>query len=86
MTLTEKSALLHRTLSDLGSVLVAYSGGTDSAFLAYAAHAALGDRMLAVIADSASLPRKELAAALEFTAHHGIPTHILQTSELDNPD
>ena len=81
-----KLVLLHSTLSDLGSVLVAYSGGTDSAFLAYAAHQALGDRMLAVIADSASLPRTELAAALEFTAAHGIPTHILTTGELDNPD
>jgi pyridinium-3,5-biscarboxylic acid mononucleotide sulfurtransferase len=86
MELTQKSALLHENLSSLGSVLVAYSGGTDSAFLAYAAHRALGDCMLAVIADSASLPRKELAAALAFTAQHGIPTHILQTSELDKPD
>jgi uncharacterized protein len=86
MTLADKSALLHQTLLDLGSVLVAYSGGTDSAYLAYAAHQTLGDRMLAVIADSASLPRAELAAALAFTAHHGIPTHILQTEELNRPD
>ncbi|HEX4652498.1 MAG TPA: ATP-dependent sacrificial sulfur transferase LarE [Granulicella sp.] len=86
MDLTAKSALLRSTLEDLGSVLVAYSGGTDSAFLAYAAYQALGDRMLAVIADSASLPRTELAAALAFTAEQGIPTQILATSELDNPD
>jgi pyridinium-3,5-biscarboxylic acid mononucleotide sulfurtransferase len=86
MDLTAKSALLRSTLEDLGSVLVAYSGGTDSAFLAYAAYQALGDRMLAVIADSASLPRTELAAALAFTAEHGIPAQILSTSELDNPD
>ena len=85
MELTEKSALLDETLGSLGSLLVAYSGGTDSAFLAYAAHRALGDNMLAVIADSASLPRKELAAALAFTAEHGIPTQILQTGELDKP-
>ncbi|MES2391576.1 MAG: ATP-dependent sacrificial sulfur transferase LarE [Acidobacteriota bacterium] len=85
MDLEQKSALLHSTLAELGSVLVAYSGGTDSAYLAYAAHQALGDRMLAVIADSASLPRRELAAALAFTAAHNIPTHILQTSELDHP-
>jgi len=86
MNLTEKSALLDLALLELGSVLVAYSGGTDSAFLAWSAHRALGDRMLAVIADSASLPRAELAAALAFTAEHGIPTHILQTAELDNPE
>lgn len=67
-------------------MLVAYSGGTDSAFLAHAAHGVLGDQMLAVIADSASLPRTELAAALAFTESHGIPTHILTTHELDNPD
>ena len=86
MDLAAKSALLHSTLRDLGSVMVAYSGGTDSAYLAYAAHLALGDKMLAVIADSASLPRAELAAALAFTAEHQIPTHILQTAELENPD
>jgi uncharacterized protein len=81
-----KSALLRETIASLGSVLVAYSGGTDSAYLAYVSHLTLGDRMLAVIADSASLPRKELAAALAFTAQHGIPTQILQTAELDKPE
>jgi uncharacterized protein len=86
MDLAQKSELLHQTLQELGSLLVAYSGGTDSAFLAWAAHRALGDRMLAVIADSASLPRAELAAALAFTANYGIPTHILYTDELSNPD
>jgi uncharacterized protein len=86
MDLAAKSALLQTTLCNLRSVLVAYSGGTDSAYLAYAAHQALGDKMQAVIADSASLPRAELAAALAFTAEHNIPTQILQTSELDSPD
>jgi uncharacterized protein len=86
MELAEKSALLRATLSSLDSVLIAYSGGTDSAFLAYTAHQVLGDRMIAVIADSASLPRAELAAALSFTAEHGIPTEVLNTAELDNPD
>ena len=66
--------------------MVAYSGGTDSAYLTFAAHQALGENMLAVIADSPSLPRAELAAALAFTAEHNIPTHILHTAELDNPD
>jgi uncharacterized protein len=86
MDLAAKSALLQTTLCDLGSVLVAYSGGTDSAYLAFVAHEALGEKMLAVIADSASLPRAELAAALAFAQQHNIPTHILHTSELDNPD
>ncbi len=86
MDLAAKSALLQVTLQDLGSLLVAYSGGTDSAYLAYAAHQALGDRMLAVIADSASLPRAELAAALAFASEHGIPVHILHTGELEDPD
>ena len=84
--LAAKSVHLHETLLGLGSVLVAYSGGTDSAFLAYAAHRALGSKMIAVIADSASLPRAELAAALAFTAEHGIPTQILQTDELSRED
>ena len=86
MNLPQKSDLLQSTLSDLGSLLVAYSGGTDSAYLAYAAHRALGDNMLAVIADSASLPRSELTAALAFAADHSIPTQILKTEELENPD
>ncbi len=86
MSLTAKRALLETTLRDLGSLLVAYSGGTDSAYLAYAAHQALGDKMLAVIADSASLPRAELAAALAFTTEHNIPTQVLRTEELENPD
>lgn len=83
MDLLQKSAALRETLASLESLLVAYSGGTDSAFLAYAAFEALGNRMLAVIADSPSLPRKELADALDFTARMGIPTQILQTGELN---
>ena len=82
----QKLEVLRVTLASLDSLLVAYSGGTDSAFLAYTAHQVLGDRMLAVIADSPSLPRQELAAALAFASEHGIPTHILQTRELDDPN
>jgi pyridinium-3,5-biscarboxylic acid mononucleotide sulfurtransferase len=84
--LRDKAALLEATLSELGSLMVAYSGGTDSAFLAYAAHRILGSRMLAVIADSPSLPRRELAAALEFAAAHEIPVQVIATRELENPD
>jgi uncharacterized protein len=81
-----KTGVLHEILASLDSLLVAYSGGTDSAFLAYAAHEILGDRMLAVIADSPSLPRQELAAALAFASTHKIPVHILQTRELEDPN
>lgn len=86
MTLADKRDLLYETLRDLGSILVAYSGGTDSAYLAYAAHQALGERMLAVIADSPSLPRTELNAALAFARDHNIPVQILATNELEDPD
>ena len=81
-----KSQRLHERLQSLGSLLVAYSGGTDSAFLAYAAYQALGDRMLAVIADSPSLPRRELADALAFAVHHHFPVRVLQTRELEKAE
>jgi pyridinium-3,5-biscarboxylic acid mononucleotide sulfurtransferase len=86
MTLQDKLQLLRERLRGLGSVLVAYSGGTDSAFLAYAAHDVLGAQMLAVIADSPSLPRRELADALAFVAEHGIPVRVLQTHEMEEPE
>lgn len=84
--LQQKLSLLASSLETLPSLLVAYSGGTDSAFLAYTAHRVLGSRMLAVIADSASLPRAELAAALAFAHEHSIPVETLPTHELANPD
>ena len=84
--LLAKSDHLSEGLAACASLLVAYSGGTDSAFLAWAAHQTLGDRMLAVIADSASLPRAELAAALAFAQTHGIPVETVATGELDNAD
>ncbi len=86
MDLAAKASLLASKIEALGSVMVAYSGGTDSAYLAYAAYHALGKKMLAVIADSPSLPRAELHAALAFTKEQGIPTHILHTSEMENPE
>jgi pyridinium-3,5-biscarboxylic acid mononucleotide sulfurtransferase len=64
--LEQKESALRARLGSLGSVLVAYSGGTDSAFLAWTAHEVLGERMLAVLADSPSLPRRELRLAIEF--------------------
>ena len=84
--LTHKHAALVQQLAALQTLLVAYSGGTDSAYLAFVAHQVLGMRMLAVIADSASLPRAELAAALAFAQQHAIPIETLSTNELANPD
>ena len=86
MDLKDKSQLLKENLASVGSLLVAYSGGTDSAYLAYAAYRVLGQRMLAVIADSPSLPRKELAEAMAFAERHGIPVRVLQTHELETPE
>lgn len=81
-----KRAALHERLTSFRSLLVAYSGGTDSAFLAWAAHQALGDRMLAVIADSPSLARFQLADAIAFAKEHGIPLEIVNTSEFERPE
>jgi uncharacterized protein len=86
MTLARKRDKLYMTLQELGSVMVAYSGGTDSAYLAWAAYQVLGTKMLAVIADSPSLPRRELKSASEFAEEHHIPLHVLQTEEMENPD
>jgi pyridinium-3,5-biscarboxylic acid mononucleotide sulfurtransferase len=77
---------LYSHLRSLGRLLVAYSGGVDSAYLAWAAHHVLGDGMLAVIADSASLARTQLSDAMDFAAEHEIPVRVLQTGELTNPD
>jgi uncharacterized protein len=63
---------------------VAYSGGVDSVFLARVAHEVLGDRALAAIADSPSLPRRELAEALDIAAKFSFPVRILQTQEFAN--
>jgi uncharacterized protein len=84
--LDRKEKTLRSRLTSLGGVLVAYSGGTDSAFLAWAAHEVLRDRMLAVLADSASLPRRELRLAIEFAEHWQIPLKVIATNEMERPD
>jgi uncharacterized protein len=81
-----KRQALDRCLGGLGRTLIAYSGGVDSAFLAWAAHQILGGDMLAVIADSPSLARTQLADATSFAREQHIPLEIIATSELDRPE
>jgi pyridinium-3,5-biscarboxylic acid mononucleotide sulfurtransferase len=84
--LESKSVLLQARLSELGRVLVAYSGGIDSAYLAWVAHQALGSNMLAIIADSPSLARTQLEDAVAFAEEQSIPLEVVATAELDRPE
>jgi len=82
----EKLRALEASLRALGSVMIAYSGGVDSAYLAATAHRVLGDRMLSVLADSPSLARRDMEQAQAFAATHNIPLRVVQTEELDKPE
>ena len=85
-TLADKDTTLESRLKSLGKTLIAYSGGVDSAFLAWCAHRVLGNDMLAVIADSPSLARIHLADALAFAKEQNIPVQVIATQELSNLD
>ncbi|MCU1302480.1 MAG: hypothetical protein JWQ87_2764 [Candidatus Sulfotelmatobacter sp.] len=82
----KKERQLEAHLHKLGRLLVAYSGGVDSAYLAWAAHRALGEKMLAVIADSPSLARTQLTDAVSFAEEQSIPLEVIKTSEMDRPE
>ena len=84
--LASRQALLDQRIASLGRVLVAYSGGVDSAFLAWAAFRLRGHEMLAVIADSPSLARSQLRDAVSFAQEQKIPLEIIQTHELERPE
>jgi len=84
--LERKYQHLKGQLSALGKPLIAYSGGTDSGFLAWAAHQVLGSNMLAIIADSPSLARAQLQDATLFAAEQEIPLRVIETGELHDED
>ena len=77
---------LQEQLRRRGHLLVAYSGGVDSAFLAWAAHRVLGRDMLAVLADSPSLARSQMRDALAFAQEQDIPLTVIQTGEMEDPE
>jgi uncharacterized protein len=82
----QKEDALARTLTALGSVVVAYSGGVDSAYLAWVASRALGARALAVTADSPSYPERHRRLALETARQFGWRHLMIATREMDRPE
>src|SRR5487761_747145 len=85
-SLESKEHSLFDWLLERRSVIVAYSGGADSAYLAWAAHRVLGDRALAITADSASFPESHKRDAEEFARACGFRHEYIETREFDNPD
>jgi pyridinium-3,5-biscarboxylic acid mononucleotide sulfurtransferase len=84
--MSEKERALRDTLASLGSVVVAYSGGVDSAYLAWLAHQTLGDNSIAVTADSASYPQRHREMAIRVAAEFGFRHEIIATGELERSD
>src|SRR5208283_453194 len=86
ISLETKSCTLRERLRSLGRLLVAYSGGVDSGFLAWSAHRELGDDMLAVLADSPTLARSQMGDAVTFAEEQGIPLTVIKTTEMERPE
>ena len=84
--LTDKYQQLRDLVRSFGSCLVAYSGGVDSVFLARVCRDVLGDRSVAAIADSPSLPRRELSEALDLAERYAIPVRVIRTREFENAE
>jgi uncharacterized protein len=85
-SLERKEAALDSALRELPSLIVAYSGGVDSAYLAYAAHRALGEGALCVTADSPSYPERHRTIARRLAAQFGFNHLIIHTSEMARPE
>ncbi len=81
-----KEQALSENLASLGSVIVAYSGGVDSAYLAVIASRTLGDRAVAVTADSPSYPERHRQMAADIARQFGLRHEVIQTSELERPE
>src|ERR1700730_15940585 len=86
MNRAPKETALRDTLTSLGSVVVAYSGGVDSAYLALVASQTLGDRAVAVTADSPSYPERHRRLAIEIAERFSLQHEIIRTNELERPE